>query len=71
MIGNAAPVQDRGSGRILVPFCRNNHDVLLKYSDDDGVSWSTATPVPSATMPQWRWIGLGPPGSVYIFAFLL
>ena len=34
-IGNAAPVQLRENGRILVPFCRNNKEIWLTYSYDD------------------------------------
>ena len=30
VIGNAAPVQDRNTGRIVLPFCRNNLQVRLE-----------------------------------------
>jgi len=67
VIGNAAPVQIASSGRILVPFCRNNHDVLLTYSDDDGKTWSTPRDISSqATRPTWAWIGTGPPASLQL-----
>jgi hypothetical protein len=36
VIGNSAVVQDRNTGKILVPFCRNNLQVLLTESTDDG-----------------------------------
>ena len=45
VIGNAAPVQDRASGRVVVPFCRNNSQVFLTYSDDSGASWAPVTMV--------------------------
>ncbi len=51
VIGNAGPVQ-LPSGRILLPFCRNNHDTLLSYSDDDGVSWATPTNFTASVMPS-------------------
>ena len=51
VIGNAGPVQLL-SGRILLPFCRNNHDTLLSYSDDDGVSWATPTNFTASVMPS-------------------
>ena len=38
VIGNANPVQDRITGRILVPHNRNNIEVWSMYSDDDGVT---------------------------------
>jgi sialidase-1 len=66
VIGNAAPVQDSTTGRIWMPFCRNNEEVWLSYSDDDGVSWSTPTFQPHLSHSDWKWIGLGPPGSIQL-----
>jgi sialidase-1 len=66
VIGNAAPVQDRRTGRILVPFCRNNLQVLLTYSDDDGRTWSPAVNLTGVTMPAWKWVGTGPPAGVQL-----
>eukprot|EP01047_Picozoa_sp_COSAG01_P026528 COSAG01_NODE_1712_length_9409_cov_4.588077_8_plen_333_part_00 len=40
-IGNAAPVQLRKSGRILLPHTLNNSQIWLTYSDTDGASWAT------------------------------
>ena len=34
VVGNTAPVQVRSTGRILLPFCRDNLDLFLTYSDD-------------------------------------
>eukprot|EP00050_Salpingoeca_kvevrii_P008576 m.303703 g.303703 ORF g.303703 m.303703 type:complete len:390 (-) comp16122_c0_seq1:124-1293(-) len=68
VIGNAAPVQDRHTGRILLPFCRNNAEVLLTHSDDDGKSWvlppRNLTDV--AIWPEWKWVGLGPPAGLQL-----
>ena len=55
VIGNAAPVVLRGSHRILVPFCRNNLQVLLTFSDDDGVTWSAPTNITGVVPPSWTW----------------
>ena len=55
VIGNAAPVVLRDSGRILLPFCRNNLQVLLTHSDDDGISWSTAVNISDVVHPSWAW----------------
>ena len=54
VIGNAAPVV-LDSHRILVPFCRNNLQVLLMYSDDDGVNWSKPVNITGVTQPSWTW----------------
>eukprot|EP01031_Cornospumella_fuschlensis_P025205 gene25205-30446_t len=66
VIGNAAPVQNAQTGRIWMPFCRNNEEVLLSYSDDDGATWSTPVLAPHLTLPDWKWVGLGPPGGLQL-----
>ena len=68
-VGNAAPVQLRGSGgRVLVPFCLNNSkSMFLTWSDSDGALWAPAVPLKGLTSrPDWNWIGLGPPGALQL-----
>lgn len=65
VIGNVAPVQLK-SGRILFPFCKNNVDVLITWSDDDGLTFSDPMPLPAATKPSWKWVGLGPPAGLLL-----
>jgi sialidase-1 len=60
-IGNAAPVV-LASGRILLPFCRNNQQVGVLFSDDSGGSWSLL--VNLSLPPDWTWVATGPPGSL-------
>ena len=55
VIGNAAPVVLRDSHRILVPLCRNNLQVMLTYSDDDGVTWSKPVNLTGVTQQTWTW----------------
>jgi sialidase-1 len=66
VIGNAAPVQDKSSGRIFVPFCRNNEEVFISYSDDDGITWSQPISQPQLVHSSWKWVGLGPPGGIQL-----
>ena len=55
VVGNAAPVVLAESGRVLVPFCRNNGQVMLTYSDDNGQSWSRPANISGVTHPDWSW----------------
>ena len=66
VIGNAAPVQDRNTGRIIIPFCRNNLEIWLITSDDDGNSWSIPTMIDGVVKKDWHWIGTGPPSSLQL-----
>ena len=65
IIGNAAPIQ-LTTGRIVLPFCRNNSRILVTHSDDDGQTWLTPVEQPNATLPSWTWIGTGPPSSLQL-----
>ena len=39
-IGNPCPVVDRSTGTIWLPFCRDNKQVFITRSDDDGKTWN-------------------------------
>jgi len=39
-IGNPCPVLDQDTGTIWLPFTRDNKDVLLTHSTDDGQTWA-------------------------------
>ena len=57
VIGNAAAVMDESTGRIYIFMCRNNTDVLLSHSDDNGDSWATVKDVTAVLKrPDWGWI---------------
>jgi hypothetical protein len=52
VVGNAAPVQLANTsahhpGRILLPHTRDNFEVYLVHSDDDGLSWSSPRLLPN------------------------
>ena len=60
-IGNPCPVIDQNTGRICLPFCRNNDDVLITYSDDDGLTWSAPKSITAdVKKPGWGWYATGP-----------
>ena len=38
--GNPCPLVDRETGVIMLPFCKDNQQVFLSRSDNDGQTWS-------------------------------
>lgn len=66
VVGNAAPVQVRSSGRVLLPHMLNNSENWLMHSDDDGLTWSTPIMLRNVSDPEWQYIGTGPPGSIQL-----
>jgi sialidase-1 len=66
VVGNAAPVQDRDSGRIWLPFCRNNEEIWISHSDDGGLTWALPSSLSGLVQPSWLWVGLGPPGAIQL-----
>jgi sialidase-1 len=60
-IGNPCPVVDHSTGDIWLPFCRDNDDVFMMHSHDDGKSWSKpANITKSVKRPEWGWYATGP-----------
>jgi len=59
--GNPAPVVDRSTGRIWLPFCLNNNRVFVTYSDDEGASWAERREITQdVKLPGWAWYATGP-----------
>lgn len=60
-IGNPCPVLDRRTGRIWLPFCRDNNDILMTFSDDAGQTWAKPRVITeSVKKPAWGWYATGP-----------
>lgn len=49
-----------------MPFCRNNIDIFVMYSDDHGESWSNPVQIHGITSSKWKFMGLGPPGGLQL-----
>ncbi len=63
--GNPAPVVDRDTGRIWLPFCLDNSRVFVTWSDDDGASWSEPREITDdVKRPGWGWYATGPGHSI-------
>jgi len=60
-IGNPCPVLDHRTGRIWLPFCRDNRRVFVGYSDDHGTTWSPRREITDTVAdPAWTWYATGP-----------
>lgn len=60
-IGNPCPVVDQDTGTIWLTLCRDNRDVLVTKSVDDGVSWSKPIDITKdVKKPDWGWYATGP-----------
>ncbi|MFH1737839.1 MAG: sialidase family protein [bacterium] len=60
-IGNPAPVVDRDTGIIWLAFCRNNSDVFVTHSTDDGLTWANPRNITeSVKNSDWDWYATGP-----------
>ena len=60
-IGNPCPVVDQETGRIWLPFCRDNNDVFMTFSDDDGKTWAEPRNITSdVKKSNWSWYATGP-----------
>jgi sialidase-1 len=66
-IGNPCPVVDAETGTIWLPMCRNNDDVLITSSDDDGVTWSKPRVITSSVKgDDWDWYATGPGNGIQL-----
>lgn len=73
LMGNPSALVDQDTSRIYLMFCGSHHsegqvmaakgtrEVLLSYSDDDGLTWSPRRNISAmAKKPDWRWYAIGP-----------
>lgn len=60
-IGNPCPVVDPATGVIWMPFTRDNNDVFMTHSKDDGKTWAKPTKITSDVKKKnWTWYATGP-----------
>ncbi|WP_162304940.1 sialidase family protein [Sphingobacterium olei] len=59
--GNPAPVVDEITGEIHLLMCKNNDQVLVTRSADDGKSWSAPKDITASVKRSgWTWYATGP-----------
>lgn len=60
-IGNPCPVVDTATGTIWLTFCRDNRDVLVTSSTDNGHTWNPSRDITREVKPaDWSWYATGP-----------
>ena len=60
-MGNPCAVVDRETDTIWLPFTRNNQQVFVTKSTDDGTTWAEPAEITeSAKDPDWSYVGAGP-----------
>ena len=71
--GNPAPVFDRTTGRLWLPYCTNpaddpyDRDVWITYSDDLGDTWAESRKLtPDVKPSDWIWYATGPGRSIQL-----
>lgn len=66
-IGNPCPVVDQQTGVVWLPLTRNNDDVLMISSRDDGVTWSVPRVITaSVKRDDWTWYATGPGNGIQL-----
>jgi sialidase-1 len=60
-VNQPAPVFDRQTGVLWLVFCKDNQQVFVSQSKDDGVTWSDAREITRETKdPGWKYVASGP-----------
>ena len=66
-IGNPCPVVDRDTGTIWLPFTRDNDDVFVTSSDDDGLTWAPPRKITDdVKAADWTWYATGPGNGIQL-----
>jgi len=59
--GNPCPVVDHDTGAVHLVFCKDNQQVFVCRSEDDGETWTTPVEITSTVKdPSWSYLGTGP-----------
>jgi len=59
--GNPCPVVEERTGVVWLPFCKDNQEIFVTASRDDGVTWSEPVEITSSAKdPAWSYVGTGP-----------
>jgi sialidase-1 len=60
-VNQPAPILDRQTGFLLLVFCKDNQQVFVAQSKDDGITWSAPREITEETKdPAWKYVASGP-----------
>jgi sialidase-1 len=60
-VNQPAPVYDRQTGVVWLVFCKDNQQVFVTRSRDQGATWSDPQEITEATKdPGWKYVAAGP-----------
>jgi sialidase-1 len=66
-IGNPAPIVDQKTGFIWLTLTRNNDEVLVTHSEDDGLTWSPPRKITGDVKAKnWNWYATGPGNGIQL-----
>ena len=66
-IGNPSPVVDQSTGHIWLTLTRDNDDVLVTHSEDDGATWSKPRVITADVKAEnWNWYATGPGNGIQL-----
>jgi len=66
-MGNPCPVVDRDTGVIWLPLCKNNDQVYIMKSENNGATWSNPMEITKdVKLPSWGWYATGPGHGIQI-----
>jgi len=59
--GNPCPVVEGHTGIVWLPFCKDNREVWITHSHDEGLTWAEPVEITQwAVDPSWTYVGTGP-----------
>ena len=61
-IGNPTPLVD--APEVVLLLNRENAEILLTRSLDDGATWSPPRQISWSRPPEWQWLAVGPPAAL-------
>jgi sialidase-1 len=59
-IGNPVPVLDRDTGIIWLFFCRDNKQIWMTRTSDEGQTWEKPVDMSATLVKDWSWVATGP-----------